>query len=52
VENFTAFKKLMVKRNAELNQQALAMLQSKEAAKNANAPGEGGHNRNTNAGDH
>jgi hypothetical protein len=30
VENFTAFKKLMVKRNQELNQQALAMIQNKE----------------------
>jgi len=30
VENFLAFKKLMNKRNEELNQQALAMLTAKE----------------------
>lgn len=30
VENFTAFKKLMAKRNNELNQQALQMLAQKE----------------------
>ena len=31
VDNFLAFKKLMNKRNEELNQQALAMLTAKEA---------------------
>lgn len=30
VENFTAFKKLMVKRNQELNEQALNIIQGKE----------------------
>lgn len=30
VDNFIAFKKLMVKRNAELNEQALAMLSKKD----------------------
>ena len=30
VENFTAFKKLMVKRNQELNEQALTMLTKKD----------------------
>ena len=33
VDNFVAFKKLMVKRNAELNKQAMAML--KKQAQNA-----------------
>lgn len=33
VENFTAFKKLMVKRNQELNEQALHMLSKKESGK-------------------
>ena len=31
VENFTAFKKLMVKRNQELNEQALHILAKKES---------------------
>lgn len=39
VENFTAFKKLMVKRNQELNEQALQMLSGKDKA-GANAEGE------------
>lgn len=33
VDNFIAFKKLMVKRNAELNEQAMAMLTKKETTK-------------------
>ena len=32
VDNFMAFKRLMCKRNAELNKQALAMLQEKADA--------------------
>jgi hypothetical protein len=32
VENFTAFKKLMLKRNQELNQQAIKMMEHKEAS--------------------
>jgi hypothetical protein len=33
VDNFIAFKKLMVKRNQELNEQAIKMLKMKEAGK-------------------
>jgi len=33
VDNFVAFKKLMCKRNAELNKQAIAMMDNKEEGK-------------------
>jgi hypothetical protein len=33
VDNFVAFKKLMCKRNAELNQQAMKMMAAKEEKK-------------------
>jgi hypothetical protein len=35
VDNFMAFKKLMVKRNTELNEQAIHMLTQKEAKSKA-----------------